>query len=125
MEKSYQIHLNNSCYKVGGKLVENRKFKMWYYTVSHGQLLLRSVGKDKNVDIYFGDLRYLEIPCTLDGIKIISPEQKDIDYLSKKVNLDNLTVTVLLCSDKRYYVVSGIVKVMENNLDMFELPFDT
>ena len=104
--------------------MKDRKFKVWHYTVSHSQLLIRSVGNDKNIDIYFGNLKYMELPSILDGVLISEATAEDFEYLKKKVDCVKSKVTVLVSSNRKYYVVSDIVKVMENNLDMFELPFD-
>lgn len=105
--------------------MKNRRFQIWFYSVSLGKLLLRSVDQDKNIDIYFMDLKYLELPGVLNGITILEPQPEDIEYLSAKTNVKNQKITVLLSEGKRYYVVSGVkAKVMENHLEMFELPFE-
>ncbi len=104
----------------------NRIFKLWYYTVSHKQMLLRSVGFDGtcNIDIYFGDVSYVEIPSDMKGIEILQTTQEDIDYIAQK-NIDTeKKITTLKSGNRKYYVVSSVVKIMENKLSMFELPFD-
>ena len=62
-----------------------RKFKLWYYTVSHKQMLLRSIGNDKdcNIDVYFGDVSYVEIHIEMNGIEILKATQEDMDYIKK------------------------------------------
>lgn len=67
--------------------MNNRLFKLWYYTVSHKQMLLRSVGFDGacNIDIYFEDVSYVEIPSDMKGIEILETTQADIDYIAKKL----------------------------------------
>lgn len=107
--------------------MKNRKFSFWYYTTSHRQALLRSVGKDgdDNIDIYFGDVSYLEIPTDIDGFEIIPPSQNDKDYINNKlgfISCDKLTV--LVHEHQKYYILSSDVKIMRNNLSFFELPFD-
>ena len=103
----------------------NRKFKLWHYSISHAQMLIRSIGHDKNIDIYFGGVKYMEIPSILDDISIIAAEKCDKEYLCKRLEcVNDKEITVLLCSGRKYYVVASIMKIMENNLGMFELPFD-
>lgn len=104
----------------------NRRFQLWYYTVSHGQMLLRSKGnkEESNLDIYFADVLYVELPMTLDGIEILETTQQDIDYITQKIGATDKKITVLMSENHKYYVVSTIMKIIENNLGMFELPFD-
>jgi len=106
--------------------MHERVFKLWYYTVSHGQMLLRSTGtKEKgNMDIYFGDVSYIEIPTKINEIEILQTSQADIDYIVQRIGNTNKTITVLLSDNRKYYVVSSVVKVLENVLDMFDLPFE-
>lgn len=103
-----------------------RLFKLWYYTISHKQMLLRSVGIDGkcNIDIYFGDVLYVEIPTQINKIEILETSQEDIDYIMGKIGNTDKIVTVLMSNCHKYYVVSSIIKVTENKLGMFELPFD-
>lgn len=113
------MEITNRCY--------NRLFKLWYYTVSHKQMLLRSVGNDvtPNLDIYFGDVTYIEIPMEMNEIEILKTVQEDVDYITQRIGTTDKTITVLLSGNHKFFVVSSIVKVIENNLSMFELPFDT
>ena len=104
----------------------NRLFQLWYYTVSHKQMLLRSVGnKDAcNLDIYFGDVVYIELPVAIDKIELLETTQQDIDYIAQRIGNIDKKITVLKCESNKYYVVSSYMKIIENNLGMFELPFD-
>ena len=104
-----------------------RVFKLWYYTISHGQMLLRSVGTTErgNMDIYFGDVSYIELPTMMNEIEILNSSQEDIDYIAQKIGDVNKKITVLSSGNRKYYVVSSIVKVLENELNFWELPFDT
>jgi len=103
-----------------------RLFKLWYYTVSHNQLLLRSlgVGEECNIDIYFGNVLYIEIPTKLDNIEIIRTNEEDVRYIEQRLGKSDNTITVLLCDNKKYYIVSSIVRIMENRRSMFDLPFE-
>ena len=102
-----------------------RLFKLWYYTVTHGQMLLRSIGNDgtSNLDIYFGDVSYIEIPTKIDKIEILRTSQEDVNYITERIGSADNKITVLLNEDRKYYVVSSVVNISENTLGMFELPF--
>lgn len=105
--------------------INKLKFKMWYYTVSHGQLLLRSNGST-NIDIYFGDVIYIEIPTSMSDLTVRETTKEDDEYIRKKIGKVNNTqkITVLLCENRKYYIVSSVMMIMENSLSAFELPFD-
>ena len=104
----------------------NRLFKLWYYPVSHGQMLLRSIGNEEtcNMDIYFGAVSYIELPVKINNIIILEPQQEDIDYIVKRIGNTEKIITVLLSNNHKLYVVFSIVKTIENDLGMFDLPFD-
>ena len=106
--------------------MNNRRFTFWYYTVSHGQALLRSVGKDnaENIDIYFGNVSYIEIPTVIDGLEIREPSSSDEEYINGKIGNTKQKITVLVHGEKKYYIVSSAIKIMKNNLLFYELPFD-
>ena len=54
----------------------DRRFQMLFYQLSHSEMIIRSnkkdniIGKeyDHNIDIYFADVKYIGIPCELNGI---------------------------------------------------------
>ena len=105
----------------------DRKFQLWYYTVSHGELLIRSPktpDNPKNIDIMFIDVIYSELPRYLYNLKIEETKSEDIIYLQERLNGPTKLgeVTVLLSNGKRYFVAASLIKIDENELDMFELP---
>lgn len=104
----------------------NRFFQLWYYTVSHRMMLLRSVGNTDvcNLDICFGDVEYVELPSAIDKIELLETTQQDIDYITQRIGNTDKKITVLKSENNKYYVVSSFLKITENNLGRFELPFD-
>ena len=108
----------------------NRKFKFWFYQISHSEAIIRSpkVDLDKvydtNIDIYLGDISYIEIPWILYGLQIEEGKEQDKIYLSQKLGKDIPVekIIVLISESKRYYVVASIIEVWENNLDHGVLP---
>ncbi|MBP7186287.1 MAG: hypothetical protein KBA55_05890 [Ruminococcus sp.] len=103
-----------------------RRFRFWYYTVSHSMALLRSVGEggEENIDIFFAAVSYIEIPTDMDGITIEEPTEGDKEYISRKLSNYRGDITVLVQGGKRFYIVAEIRKIKRNKLDLFELPFD-
>lgn len=107
-----------------------RKFKLWFYQVSHSEAIIRSPKTeldkvyDTNIDIYLGDISYIEIPWLFQGLQIDKATEKDVMYLSQKLGKDipEKKIVVLVSEGRRYYVVASIIKIMENDLDYGVLP---
>ena len=56
------------------------RFQWWSYTVSHGQLLLRSTSSSKRstqVDVLFKDVVAVELPTSFDNIEVLEAETTD------------------------------------------------
>ena len=50
-----------------------RTFQVWDYTVSHAQLLLRSVkdsDHESRIDVLFVGTRHVNVPTTMEGLRI-------------------------------------------------------
>lgn len=111
----------------------DRKFKLWFYQISHSEAIIRSpkVDLDKvydsNIDIYLGDISYIEMPYLFNGLQIGEASNEECSYLSQRVGKDIFVenIVVLISEGKRYYIVASIIKIMENNLDFGELPIYT
>jgi hypothetical protein len=112
----------------------NRTFKVWEYQVSHGQLLIRSPKAPAtartpecltNVDLIFLGVEYLAIPRIFHGIEVATPineEGKNIEVvLGKSVDAGN--IIILVSEGKRFVIVASVLKVYENDWDIFRSPF--
>ncbi len=107
----------------------NRQFQFWYYRVSHGELLVRSP-RDRshplNIDVCFAGVEYVELPRLLPEMQVDEPCDDDLERLGRRfaklIRRDN--VTVLESLGQRYLVVAAAAKIVENELDIFDLPFD-
>lgn len=102
-----------------------RTFRIWDYRVSHDQLLLRSPARgdaDRNVDIVFVGVEYLNLPSRLEGVTLITAEPVEIARAETAVGrqLDPQQVFVLSSGGHRYMVVAVAMNVLENELDLFE-----
>lgn len=114
-----------------GKInLKNRKFKFWFYHVTHSEALIRSPKSenyDNNIDIHFIDITYIEMPSTLKDLRIEDGTQKDAIYLSNKLNKDVSleNIRVLISDGRRFYIVASIINITENMLPFMVLPFCT
>ena len=81
----------------------NRKFKVWGYTVSHGQLLLRST-KDNDyptrVDVLFKNVIFIQIPVLFLGLVVSEMDKKDFQSL-------NLSTGLYPERNRKFFKVSG------------------
>lgn len=106
----------------------DRKFQLWFYQVSHSEAIIRShscdSNEENNLDIYLGGIRYLEIPCVLDGLKIKEITADDTRYLSNKINqnISEKETIVLAVGEKRHYIVASMIKILKNELPFEKMP---
>ena len=110
-------------------VLENRVFKFWFYQITHSEAIIRSGKKsefEKNIDIYFGGIKYIEIPTILSELKLEAINESDMMYLEKKIksSFSATEVTVLVSGEHRYYVVATVKKIFMNELEMLEVPID-
>ncbi|WP_020560077.1 hypothetical protein [Thiofilum flexile] len=113
------------------ELLENRSFQLWFYEVSHGQLLIRSPKKNDipyNIDIIFSGVEYISLPIFLNEISIdeqvTDTEKHQVSSaLGKRFEYNN-KIYVLCSGQNRYLVCASHMKIKATDLDLFELPFD-
>lgn len=107
----------------------NRRFQFWKYRVSHGELLIRSpksYENDTNIDFMFFSVEYVELPRFFEKVTLVEPTDEDFEYIKSRMTrpMRNNKIFVLMTENKKYYVVGIHLKVSENNLEFFELPFE-
>lgn len=109
----------------------NRKFQLLFYQISHGEMIIRSNKNDTSIsfdnymiDIYFGDVIYIEIPRDLNGVIFRRPNADDVRYINSKVEkeISEDKIIVILSNKKKYYVAASIISVIKHNLMDMELP---
>jgi hypothetical protein len=57
------------------------RFQWWLYTVSHGQLLLRSTTsstRDTQVDVLFKDVGLVYLPTSVEDIEVLAGDESDL-----------------------------------------------
>jgi hypothetical protein len=59
----------------------DRTFRLWAYTVSHAQLLLRSTRTESHptrIEVLFKDVRYVALPTTMEGIAVYRCDASEV-----------------------------------------------
>lgn len=110
-----------------------RKFKLWFYQVSHNEAIIRSPKGhfektyDTNIDIYLGDIAYMEMPTIIQELRISKATVEDLEYISEKLGetISIEKIIVFISKGKKYYVVASIIKILENDLDFGVVPIYT
>jgi len=110
----------------------HRSFQLLFYQISHGEMIIRShktdairgINYNHTIDIYFGDVTYMEIPRDLEGITFRRPNEDDVKYLNSKTQkeITEDEIVVIISNSKEYYVVASVISVLENDLSYMELP---
>lgn len=109
----------------------DRSFKLFDYSVKHGQLLLRSEKKGdylKNIDIIFYDARYLQLFSAMENITIRLSTERTNGYpaLDKYLGHEENRFFEIETNNVKYFIAASFVKVFENDLEFNEtsLGFD-
>ncbi len=92
-----------------------RKFQIWRYTVSHGQLLIRSTKSDSvstRVDVLFKGVLSINLPTLFNGLTV--EELRSAEAGDPKISLGawnplNMQVYEVSGSNYRGYVVAAAV----------------
>ena len=110
----------------------DRRFQLLFYQISHGELIIRSHKTDNvkgytnnhTIDIYFGNVIYMEIQSELNGIIFRKALEDDVRYINSKIKeritADN--IVVITSGNKEYYIVASAISIIENDLSFVELP---
>ncbi|WP_178382334.1 hypothetical protein, partial [Paenibacillus sp. P3E] len=71
-------------------------------------------------------VQYVELPRVLPDLIIVEVSDDEVKYVNEKLQKEIKAndIVVLLSSGNRYLVVCSIMKIVENDLDLFELPFE-
>jgi hypothetical protein len=108
--------------------LQGRSFQFWEYTVSHGQLLVRSPrvnGFTHNIDVCFYGVEYAALPRFLDGIAMEKPNVEEVrlacDILRKEVIASK--IFVLSANQRRHVVIAAKCLISQSTMDIFESPF--
>ncbi|WP_420349949.1 hypothetical protein [Pelagibius sp.] len=113
--------------KLDTSLLQGRRFKLWHYLASHSHLLIRSsidVRETTNIDLWFVNVRYVELGVYLGEVSLDEPTEEERARLRVHDEfLDQKQITVIVSDVGRSLVVSSLVHIEENTLDLFETPY--
>ena len=106
-----------------------RPFQIWVYSVSHGQLLLRSNKSgiyETRIDVLFKNVSYMNIATNLDVLMIRQVEYHFIKEIGAPVDGDavkNRNFYELRSNGNKGYIFSGSVNWHEDNGSHYEASF--
>lgn len=102
----------------------DREFKIWDYSVSHKQMVIRSlgVGEDSpNLDLHFRGVEFLRAPTIFAGLVLVEPTDEEVievrSVLTPRVCAAE-TVWVLESAGQRHIVVAADLEIAETDYPM-------
>lgn len=108
-----------------------RRFQVWRYLVSHGQLLLRSTRggtRARRIDILFKAVRRMDLPTLMDDVEITMAGEDEVPAAARGLGAwDGVDATVYRVAGRGFagWVTAGSVAAAENEGDYDEPgPFD-
>jgi len=119
-----------------------RSFKIWEYSVSHSQLLIRSRTEEEefgfnNIDLIFGGVSGIYAPETTQRVLLDISDvvynnfvatEADIDQMSDVLALSDKgngsTLFVVRSGDQAWYVCAGYLRIETNKLGPMQTNLD-
>ena len=104
----------------------DRTFQLWFFTVSHSKLLLRSTKNDKfstQVDVLFTSVSALRMLTLFDGLNVleVQPSSVDLSLIGPTSSLKYGTKLFQLSGvGWDGFVLGGAMFWVENELDFFD-----
>jgi hypothetical protein len=104
-----------------------RVFQVWAYTVGMGRLLLRSTKTetfDTRVDVLFQNVKAVKFPAVLEGLVVGVANSETAEEITRLTGLlpdEDTTFYSLGSSSLLDYVVAGVVAVVEDEGEFFEV----
>lgn len=102
----------------------DRRFKLWEYTVSHKQLLIRSPATPDisgNIDIIFWGVEYINVPSAFKGLSLNASTLADREKFKLESGVTLLSSVFCLNTENQRCFISDLgFKVLSNELDIFE-----
>jgi hypothetical protein len=104
----------------------DRYFTIYGYSVSHGQLLIRSdkrKGGGVNIDIIFFDTTFIQLFAMLWGVTIRAVDKsavKNYDSVEKYLSFEKNNLFEIESGKEKYYIAASFVKIFENDLEFNE-----
>src|SRR6188474_2320144 len=86
-------------------------FQWWSYTVSHGQLLLRSTrssGRPTQVDVLFKDVVAVQIPTLINDLEVLETD-REVIAAAMRVDTHGQSTFIVRGRETDGYVIAGAV----------------
>lgn len=102
----------------------DREFKVWDFTVSHKQIIIRSLGPEENspnLDLHFRGVDFLSIPTVFLGLSINTATEAEVLQAQQLLAPRGCTpesVWVLESRGRRYFVVAAALDIAETDYPM-------
>jgi hypothetical protein len=109
--------------EISAPIAFDATFRLWLYTVSHGQLLFRSTDAEpgRNTDIVFMGVQHLKVGSTYDGLLL---RESGEDHEARRAGAAGQTgLVVLLDTPGNDYVVCKAFRISTNTLGRFQVDF--
>lgn len=102
----------------------DRRFQLWEYSVSHGQLLLRSNPTEYDhvrIELYFKGVSFISLPSSLDGVDVLERSRDSLPgFLARLGNDIDCRAFVLKSKDEEFFVLALALFVHQAELEFFE-----
>lgn len=115
-------------------VTSDRRFQVWEYQVSHGQLLIRSpatpatatTAPSTNLDLVFVGVSYMNVPNSFDGLAVEGATPNEHAHVEQLLGetVPREWVRTLHSGGQRFVVVAAGYSLSENDWDVFESPFE-
>ncbi len=110
-------------------LQSDRAFQIWTYSVSHGQLLVRSPKSKKyptNVDVSFFGVKLIDLSTGFIGLTIEDASPEEITAAQHRLREPSWIGRVyrLTSESRKFFVAAVDIQVSENSLDFRETELD-
>ena len=111
----------------------DRRFQLWQYQVSLGQMLIRSpkspaFGDEPervtNVDLVGAGVEYLAVPRAFRGLAFAGPTPEETAHITGILGTGfrREDLHMLVSEGRRFPIVAAAFKIVENDWDLFETP---
>lgn len=78
------------------------------------------------MDLVFVGVEHLALPTVLRGLEVTSPTEADLARANElRAGVQPGEVHVLLSEGHRHLVIAAVLRVLENDLDIFESPLES
>jgi len=97
-----------------------RHFQVWSFTVSHGQLLLRSTkaaDQSTRIDVLFKNVLTIHLPTSFDGLSIFEASESEKTEIKFQIGAKGITdrkIFIVRGSNFQGYVIAGAVASHED-----------